>query len=225
MPVIALEEHYVSRAMVPHIVSQAREGNNKAFLSPDLRQKLADFSTVRLQQMDAAGIDVQVISHTPLPTPKPVPASACTAANEGLKESLQSHPGRFAGFACLSMAEPQAAAEEIENHLPDGSFYDSPQFDPVFAAAQDLDVPLYIHPSFPTTKDNEAKYAGNYGRDAQLFLATAVWGWHADVGLHGLRLFAGGVFDRFPRLRLIPGHMGEMLPYMLDRILAMESGW
>ena len=70
----------------------------------------------------------------------------------------------------------------------------------------------------------ESKYAGNYGRDAQLFLATAAWGWHADVGLHVLKLFAVGLFDRFPRLRLILGHMGEMLPFTLERILSMEDG-
>ena len=149
MPLIALEEHYMSRAMVPHIVSIAKAGTNKAFLSPDLRQKLADFSSVRLQQMDAAGIDVQVVSHTPLPTPDPVPASACIAANCGLKEALRSRPERFAAFACLPMADPLAAADElrrcvkemgfvgalIENHLLDGSFYDSQRFNPVFAVA------------------------------------------------------------------------------------------
>ena len=70
----------------------------------------------------------------------------------------------------------------------------------------------------------ESKYAGNYGRDAQLFLAIAAWGWHADVGLHVLKLFAASVFDQFPRLRLILGHMGEMLPFTLERILSMEKG-
>lgn len=238
MPLIALEEHYVSRAMLPHIVPMAKAGTDKAFLSPVLRQKLADFGSVRLQEMDGAGIDIQVVSHTPLPTPKPVPASACIAANDGLKDTVRSRPERFAAFACLPMADPLAAAAElrrcirelgfvgalIENHLPDGSFYDSELFNPVFAAAQDLDVPLYIHPSFPTKHDMESKYAGNYGKDAQLFLATAAWGWHADVGLHVLKLFAAGVFERFPRLRLILGHMGEMLPFTLERILSMEKG-
>ncbi|KAL8738594.1 MAG: hypothetical protein Q9181_000645 [Wetmoreana brouardii] len=237
MPLIALEEHYVSRFIGPYITPLVGEETNKAFLSSDLRQKLADFS-LRIEQMDSSGISTQVVSHTPVPTANPIPASACAAANTGLQSTLQAHPDRLAGFACLPMAEPEAAAEElkrcvrelgfvgalVENHLPDGTFYDSPRFDPVFAAAQELDVPLYIHPTFPTKDEMERKYGGNYGREAQLFVATAAWGWHADVGLHVLRLFAGGVFDRFPRLKVVLGHMGELLPFMLERILAMEEG-
>ena len=91
MPLITLEEHYFSKAMVPHIVPMTDAETDKAFLSPDLHRKFADFSSVRLEQMNAAGIDIQVISHTPLPTATPLPSSAFITANDGLRDALQSH--------------------------------------------------------------------------------------------------------------------------------------
>ena len=238
MPLITLEEHYLSKATVPHIVPMTDAETDKAFLSPDLHRKLADFSSVRLEQMNASGINIQVISHTPLPTATPLPSSPCITANDGPRDALQSHPDRFAASACFPTAEPLLAADElrhcitdpsfvgtlIDNHFPDGPFYDSERFHPVFTAAQDLDVPSYLHPSFPTRQELDSRYTGNYGGDAQVFPATAAWGWHADVGLHVLKLFAASVVDRFPRLRVILGRVGEMLPFSLERILSMEKG-
>ena len=235
---IAIEEHYLSRAMMPHVVQLAKLGTGKGFFSPILMQKLADLSTVRLAEMDANGVSFQVISHTPIPTAESIPPSACTEANDGLCVAVRAHPKRFAAFACLPMADPSAAADElrrcvkdlgfvgalIENHLPDGSYYDSERFHPVFAAAEELDVPLYLHPTFPTPRHVQAQYAGDYGKVAEILLGTAVWGWHADGGLHVLRLFAAGIFEKFPRLKIVLGHMGEMLPFMLERIVDLEKG-
>ena len=122
MPLITLEEHYVSRALAPHIAPMAKAGTDKASLSPDLCQKLAKIFSVRLQQMDAAGIDIQVVSHTPIPTPKPISASACIAANDGLKDALRSCPERFATFVCLPMVDPLMAAHKLRRCIKELGF-------------------------------------------------------------------------------------------------------
>ena len=133
------------------------------------------------------------------------------------------------------MGAPLAAAEELarcvadlgfvgallENHF-EGRYYDDEAFWPVFARAEELGTVLYLHPAFPTGALRES-YRGNYPADTELGLSIAGWGWHADTGLHVLRLFGAGIFDRFPGLKLVIGHMGEMLPFQLERILGMEA--
>ena len=153
----------------------------------------------------------------------------------------------------LPMSEPETAAEElarcvekgflgalIDNHL-EGRFYDDEFFWPVFDKAQKLDVPLYIHPTFspPALFDHyKGTYAalfevdctsdarkGNYSDFTSFIVSTAGWGWHAETALHFLRLFLAGVFDRFPKLKIIFGHMGEMIPFQLDRMNGLSHFW
>lgn len=109
----------------------------------------------------------------------------------------------------------------IENNTH-GQHYDDESFWPVFAKAEELDVPVYIHPAFPEG-DLADHYKGNYGPKETFALGAFAWGWHADTGLHFLKLYAAGLFDRFPRLQLIVGHMGEMLPFQLARLLRQDS--
>ncbi|OAA54690.1 Amidohydrolase 2 [Cordyceps fumosorosea ARSEF 2679] len=111
----------------------------------------------------------------------------------------------------------------IENHL-DGVFYDAERFWPVFAAAERLGAPVYLHPTF-ASDSMAAHHAGNYPDEVALALSAFGWGWHAETGLHVLRLFAAGVFDRFPALKLVIGHMGEMLPFQLDRCVSVSERW
>ena len=183
--------------------------------------------------MDSGSVSLQVISHGP----GNFPPDTCRAANDYLAASIQRHPGRLAGWAMLPMASPATAAAEltrcvqthgfvgalIDNHLA-GRFYDDASFRPVFHAAETLDVPLYIHPTFapPALAPH---YAGNYADSTAFWLSAASWGWHAETALHVLRLWASGVFDRFPRLKLVIGHMGEMLPFQLDRIVGQTWLW
>ncbi|CAN9100559.1 unnamed protein product [Alternaria alternata] len=132
--------------------------------------------------------------------------------------------------SCLSLPE-EAAAElkrsvttlgfkgaMIWNHLKDGTYYDAARFDPVFAMAQELDVPLYLHPAAPIADIASKLFAGNYPAAVAGRLGTNSWGWHVDVGTHVLRLYSAGLFDRFPKLKLIIGHNGEGLPMFIDRI-------
>ncbi len=198
-----------------------------------IEEQLADLSETRLADMDAAGIDVQVLSHM-VPGPEALePARARTFASEAnnhLAKTVAAHPARFAGFAALPMSDPAAAADELEravktlgfsgalvNGMVQGRFLDDSVFEPVLARAESLGVPIYIHPSFPPQSVMDA-YFGGLDPLQSLMLATAGWGWHSETALHTLRLIISGVFDRHPRLKLIIGHMGEMLPFMLARI-------
>jgi predicted TIM-barrel fold metal-dependent hydrolase len=156
-------------------------------------------------------------------------------ANDRLAAAVRAHPDRFAGFATLPTADPRAAADELERAVHDlgligalvnstlgsnGAFLDDARFAPLLERLERLDVPLYLHPAPPSAALREALYHGLplavAGR-----LATGAWGWHAEAGLHVLRMIATGVFDRHPGVRMIVGHCGEMVPFMLDRIDAM----
>ena len=142
------------------------------------------------------------------------------------------------GFATLPLQEPTAAAEELErvvkeqkfvgalinSHLEDGTMYDDTRFWTVFERALALDVPVYIHPNYPGTQ-LASYYEGNFSEFSKIMMGTSAWGWHADCGLHILRLFASGLFDRFPTLKIVVGHMGEMIPYMLDRTIHTTRHW
>jgi uncharacterized protein len=139
-------------------------------------------------------------------------------------------PNAFAGFATLPVADPRAAAEELEravsqlgfkgaliNGVAQGRFLDDPFFSPILERAEGLDVPLYLHPAPPPEPVEKAYFSGLEPGLARM-LSIAGWGWHAEQGLHTIRLIAAGVFDRFPKLQIIIGHMGEMIPFFLARI-------
>jgi predicted TIM-barrel fold metal-dependent hydrolase len=150
-------------------------------------------------------------------------------ANDKLDAAVRAHPKRFAAFAALALQNPEKAAAEFERCVrklgfkgalvhgtTKGVFLDDPQFTPLFEAAQALDVPIYLHPSPPPKAVQEAYFGGLPGQ-LGFFLATAAWGWHVETGTHCLRLMASGLFDRFPKLRIIIGHMGEDLPFSIAR--------
>jgi predicted TIM-barrel fold metal-dependent hydrolase len=136
------------------------------------------------------------------------------------------------------MGDPEAAAEElkrmvqdhgflgalVDNQLEDGQMYDAEKFWPVFEQAEALDVPIYIHPTYPGT-DLEDHYKGNFPDSTAFMLGTFSWGWHAETGLHILRLFAAGLFDKYPKLKIVIGHMGEFMPYMFERFERSARLW
>ncbi len=193
--------------------------------------KLFDVGPARLADMDAAGIQMQVLSLSgSLDKLSAARATALAAdTNDKLAAIVQSHPDRFAGFAALALQEPEKAARELErsvqrlgfkgalvNGTCGGLFLDDPRFSPLFEAAESLNVPIYLHPGPPPDVVRKAYYSGLPG-DLGFVLATPGWGWHAEAGMHCLRLMLGDVFDRFPRLKMIIGHLGEALPYYLVR--------
>ncbi|KAJ4477490.1 putative metal-dependent hydrolase [Lentinula aciculospora] len=224
-PLITLEEHYASRNL---LTSRAVDDFSYVL------SKLTNLAEERIADMDAGDVTLQILSHVAVNAPSP---ELARSTNDELYAAIQHHTNRLAGFAILPMADPQDAAEEltrttkelhfvgalVDNHL-DGRFYDDPFFWPVFERAQELDVPIYIHPTFPS-ENTKQQYQGNYSENTAHMLGIAGWGWHADTGLHILRLFASGLFDSFPRLKIIIGHMGELLPFQLDRIFPMSERW
>jgi predicted TIM-barrel fold metal-dependent hydrolase len=182
--------------------------------------------------MDVSGVTLQVLSCTAgVGVGDP---AGCRGANDELAAAVRAHPSRFAAFAVLPMAFPDAAAAELERavtqlgcvgalvdaRLPDGTHYDAPAYWPVFAAAERLGVPLYLHPAPPSPGEIATRYAGNYSPRVAAGLASGGWAWHADAGLGFLKMCAAGVFDAHPRLKIVLGHNGEMVPSMLDRASA-----
>ncbi|MBV9380097.1 MAG: amidohydrolase [Streptosporangiaceae bacterium] len=230
MRTIALEEHF----WTPELASPPGTGV-LALWGDQVDGRLRDLGKSRLADMDAAGIDVQVLSHVQ-PAAQAMAGAAgvdmARRANDHLAAAVASHPDRFAGFATLPTAEPAEAAEELERAVGDlgfvgglvnstlgtnGAFLDDARFEPLLDRFERLDVPLYLHPSPPPEGLREILFGG-IPQPARTRLATGAWGWHAECGLHALRMVVAGVFDRHPGLRLIIGHCGEMVPFMLGRI-------
>ena len=229
-PLITLEEHFFSTDIIASFESRYSEQLKHL---PGLADQLADLGDLRLRDMDAGKVSLQVISHGP-GNPSP---SQCRAANEQLFAAVSKNKTRFAGFAVLPMEQPRLAAEEltrcveefgfvgalIDNHV-DGKYYDGEDYHPVFEAAQKLDVPVYLHPTWPS-EDMAPRYEGNFSSGAAASIGASGFGWHSEVANHILRLFASGLFDRYPKLKIIIGHFGEMIPFMLQRISQLSIRW
>ncbi|MGB6537406.1 MAG: amidohydrolase family protein [Xanthobacteraceae bacterium] len=240
MRTIALEEHFslldvggitppprppLAIENMPTIVRNAGDKIN------DLDQRLAD--------MDRHGISVQVLSRAGIsrgPSAEMFEdAEAVVFAktyNDLLAERIAARPDRFAAFAHLAASVPEAAADELERSVVEygfkgalisgmvrGRFLDDAMFAPLLARAQKLDVPLYLHPGAPSAEIRKAYYfhEGSFPPKVALGLSTFAWGWHYETALHVMRLAVSGTLDRYPRLNLIIGHMGEALPFMLAR--------
>lgn len=232
MRLIALEEHYHAPAVKRALSAAGRPDPPPDSPIARVQAKLDDLGAGRLADMDAGGIDVQVVSQSPPGTEQLEPGQAipvATQANDYLAEQIARNPDRFAGFATLPTAAPQSAADELEravtalgfkgaliNGHVRGRFLDDPTFWPIFERAEALSVPIYLHPTEPPEAVKTASYAG-LPPNIATSLATNAWGWHVDTGLHALRLIAGGVLDAYPRLQVIIGHMGEALPFFLER--------
>jgi len=229
MRTITLEEHFVTKSFLRATGAYAH-GAPRPLV--ELQPKLLDIGAGRIAAMDEASIDFQILSLAAIgfdaldaSTARPLARDV----NDELAEAVRSHPTRFGGFATLALKDPAAAAIELErciNRLgfygalldgtTDGLFLDDPRFLPVFEAAVHLGVPIYLHPAPPPEPVRRAYFSGLPG-DAGHLLSIAGWGWHAETGLHTLRLIIAGLFDRLPTLQLIIGHMGEGLPYALAR--------
>jgi uncharacterized protein len=239
MRTITLEEHFAT----PEVLKKSAEiqpPSRNNFVKA-VEEKLLDLGKGRIADMDAAGIDLQVISLTNAGMDKfdsPTATALAHDANDKLADAVRAHPERLAGFAALALQEPEKAAAEFERGVrklgfkgtlihgtTKGVFLDDPRFTPIFEVAQALDVPIYLHPTLPPKAVEDAYFGGLPGQSG-FFLSTAAWGWHVETGTHCLRLIVSGLFDRFPKLNIIIGHMGEDLPFSIARaegVLARET--
>jgi 2,3-dihydroxybenzoate decarboxylase len=228
--VIALEEHYADPQVLAHAPPPVG-GRENALQA--LAGRLNDLGELRLKEMDEAGIDLQVISHAPSPVQQVEPelaVSLATQANDRLHDAVDRNPDRFAAFAALPTPDPQAAAAELDRTVSrlgfKGAmlhgrsrgevFHDDTRFWPIYERAQALDVPIYLHPGPPHPAMVGAYYA-DYATDFPS-LNTAAWGYTIDTANQAVRLVLSGVFEAYPRLKVIIGHMGEGLPFLVDRI-------
>jgi 2,3-dihydroxybenzoate decarboxylase len=182
--------------------------------------------------MDAAGIDIQVLSHGS-PSTQTLAADVAVElsrrVNDRLAAVVAAHPQRFAAFAALPTADPAAAAHELErtvvqhgfkgamvHGLTNGEFLDGKRFWPIFERAQELDVPLYLHPSVPHPAVVEAYYK-DYAKQFPMVIRPA-WGFTVETATQAIRLVLSGAFAAYPGLKIILGHLGETLPFLLWRI-------
>ncbi|MCH8870302.1 MAG: amidohydrolase [Chloroflexi bacterium] len=223
--VIALEEHYWDREIAATFPPAERHG-------PRILDRLYDYSELRLAEMDEAGVDMQVLSQGAPSVQRLDPETAVRiskGANDRLAGMVAAHPDRFAAFAALPTSDPKAAADELErtvtqlgfkgamvHGLTNGVFLDDRRFWPIFERAQALDVPLYLHPATPDDAVVE-RYYKDYVNDFPS-IVTASWGFTVETATQAIRMVLSGVFDEFPGLKFILGHMGEGLPFLLWRI-------
>lgn len=231
MRTIALEEHFATAEFLK-VTAYAETTSASPAHGRAACAQLLEVGDARIADMDASGIDMQVLSLVNGGMDRLDAATAAALArdaNDELAAIVRSRPGRYAGFAALDLQQPEKAAAELERAVRqlgfkgamihgtvNGVFLDDPKFTPVFAAAQALDVPVYLHPTTAPAPVQQAYFSGLPGR-VDFILSRAAWGWHAELGMHCLRLIVSGLFDRFPKLQIIIGHMGENLPFSITR--------
>ncbi len=227
MRIVTLEEHFSLPEFIKRIpkeVTAERGWPDDPAASPMMQKAqalLPEFGEKRLSSMDEAGISVQILSVSG-------PGADLLPAKEGIRlaqdyndilaQKMAAYPNRFAAFAHLPMQTPEAASEELErtvnelgfcgamiNGTTQNLFLDDASFTPVLSKAEELGVPVYIHPNFPQKAIRDAYYSG-LPSGVSSVLASAGFGWHAETAIHVLRLFASGTLVRFPKLQIIIGH-------------------
>jgi len=234
MRIVALEEHVSFPEMTSLLPAGILEKKQPSSAAVQMMPKLADVTGERLKSMNESGISMQVLSVENADVNLLDSSSAPDFAsryNDLLFEKIKDHPDRFTAFAHLPVVAPSAAADELERTvntygfrgamirgLTNGEFLDAPKFAPILERAEKLGVPIYIHPGLPPKAVMDAYYS-NIGNKVGPFEAIACWGWgwHSETAIHILRLLAAGTFDRYPKLKIVIGHMGEMLPMMWVR--------
>jgi len=231
---ITLEEHFASPGWLAgpgrDFIERLR---NTGALGLRILEQLQDVGDTRIAAMDAAGIDMQVLSlNSPGVEQADVAEQVAIAreSNDFLVEVVKKYPKRFAGFAALPIAAPEQAADELDRRVRQqgfkgtlinghsrGRYLDDQFFWPILERAEALNVPIYLHPTVPPKPVVEVLYGGFAPAVSGMF-AAAGWGWHIETGVHVIRMILGGVFDRYPKLQVVIGHLGEAVPFMLPRL-------
>ena len=225
---IALEEHFA----LPETADTSYAIRDLP--TPELRQRVLDVGSGRIAEMDRGGVEICILSHIAAGIQAIPSVSQATAlsrrVNDYLAEHIAMYPKRLKGFAALPLQDPQAAAQELTRcvrelgfcgalvngfsqigEMDSAVFYDLPQYRPFWATVQELDVPLYLHPRPPLASRQQA-YEG------YPWLSGSPWGFAAETSIHALRLMASGLFDEYPKLKVILGHLGEGLPFGIWRV-------
>jgi 2,3-dihydroxybenzoate decarboxylase len=201
-------------------------GNVARAMYEHVSQRLSDFGELRLSDMDAAGIEIAVLGlagpGVQIEPDAKLASQKAAQANEFLAEMVRKNPQRYSGFAHLALQDPIGAANELErcvrelgfcgamiNGHTNGQYLDDPALYPFWERVEALGTPIYLHPTDPV-----ATYSVLVGCDS---LKRAMWEWGVETGTHALRLIFNGVFDRVPGAKLILGHLGETLPFLLWR--------
>ena len=245
MKVIGVEEHTSFPTILARLPKNTRAADIYAAITghPSLayaKGRTADLDTQRLKDMDEGGIAVQILSlggsNNSMLLPGSEGVRLAQDINNELKKAVDMHPARFRALAELPMHQPVEAIRELRRTVlelgfvgaltsgsisGEGTFMDGPEYEPVFAAFEELDVPLFLHPGIPPQQVYDTYY---HIRDRPLHsaaFALAGWGWHNEVAIHVLRLCLSGVLDRHPKLKLVVGHQGEMMPMMIQRFDSM----
>jgi predicted TIM-barrel fold metal-dependent hydrolase len=240
MRVVALEEHFTLPSFLHRVAgsrqTSVRDDETMPAVVRKITEKMIDLGAGRLADMDRSGISLQVLSKAGNhvgPSADMLDGDEAIAFardfNDEAAREIARHPDRFAAFAHLPMSVPEGAADELERTVRDlgfrgalisgtirDAFLDDARFAPLLRRAEQLDVPLYIHPGMPPAEVRKAYYDG-FAPKISFGLATFAWGWHYETALHVMRLAVSGTLDKYPRLKLIIGHMGEGLPMMLAR--------
>jgi predicted TIM-barrel fold metal-dependent hydrolase len=223
--IIAVEEHFMHPTLSNHLGHAAQQ--------PDqIKKRLFDFSDIRIREMDSAGIDVQILSHQSPGSQRlknEVAIDACKNVNNALAQVISNHSDRFLGFAMLPTNLPIDAVSELRRSVEElgfkgamihglsaGKMVDEKFFWPIFAEAERLDVPIYLHPALPDKEVTERYYAP-YDASHPM-LTRAAWGFGVEAGTQAIRMILSGIFDKHPNLKIILGHLGEAIPFWLPRI-------
>ncbi len=228
---IGLEEHFAT----PELRRRQTGKDERLFAGGGRRPELLDLGAGRIADMDEAGIGIQVLSAV-TPGAQTLPGAEGVAFARRLNDRIANEvvaadPDRFRAFATLPLSEPRAAADELERSVREhgfvgcmsygpvgGRYLDHADFAPLLARAESLGVPVYIHPNWPSPRVMEVYYDGLGDKLVGKILGGPGYGWHQEVALQCLRLIVSGTFDRFPRLQIVVGHMGEGLPFWYWRV-------
>lgn len=225
---IALEEHFV----LPETVEATY--SIRDLPTPELRQKVLDVGGGRIAEMDRGGVGISILSHAAVGVQAVPDVSQAIIlskrVNDYLAEHIAKYPKRLKGFAALPMQDPQVAAQELTRCVKElgfcgalvngfsqsgeadsAVFYDLPQYRAFWATVQQLDVPFYLHPRAPLPTRQQA-YEG------YTWLSGSPWGFGVETSIHALRLMSSGLFDEYPKLKVILGHLGEGLPFGIWRV-------
>jgi len=231
--IVTLEDHFetalYAAQMPPNALRRRWYEDRSKHLGHDMEAELKDVGASRIAAMDVAGIDLQILSLT---TPGAqafegeLAVQIATDANDRMSAAIREYPGRFEAFAALPTAVPDAAVRELERTVRElgfkgaminshtrGSFLDDQRYWAILERAEALDVPIYLHPNQPHASLMDSYFSGFED------LARPAWGFMVDASIHFLRILFSGALDAFPRLQIILGHLGEGLPFAMDRLI------
>lgn len=235
---ITIEEHFVSEAIskkcTEAILVCGTPEQKRSRMSGNTDPLCADCGAGRIAYMDAMGIDSQILSYIdqyPSELPARYAIPLCREANDEMYAATQAYPGRLYAFATLPLDSPRAAAQELERTVTNlnfkgaliSGFYgeyrlDDAYYDPIWETASRLDVPIYLHPDFPAAGISDYYYRGGWSGQTATLLSGFGIGWHYEIGMQILRMIVGGVFDRYPALKICTGHWGEVVSYHMYRL-------